>query len=205
MIVRSGRQTDAAAIARLIDLAGDGLPMLLWGAMGEGSNSGPLQIGRRLVESADGPYSYRHARVAIVRGQVAAAALGEKLAHDLPPPGPHDAPFVRTLLELQGLVRGTYMISNLATFSTFRRQGCATALLQDMVAIAQATDSVAMSLIVAVSNENAVRFYIHHGFNEKARRPIPILQGFRRTGEWSLFVRPLEMEGRPACVASHPG
>lgn len=192
MIVRPGRPGDASAIARLIDLAGDGLPMLLWGAMGATSGSGALHTGRRLVESRDGPCSHRHAWVAVIRGQIAAAVLGDTVQGDLSPPRPFDPPIVRTLLDLQGLARRTYMISNLATFPAFRRQGCATALLHRTQILARAAGVPAISLIVATANEQAVHFYLHHGFREEARRPIPPFPGFQRTGDWSFLARPVE-------------
>jgi hypothetical protein len=48
-VIRPARREDAAALAELVNMAGEGMPLYLWGAMAE-RDEDPWSVGRRRAE-----------------------------------------------------------------------------------------------------------------------------------------------------------
>ena len=75
---RPATKADAAALAVLVDIAGEGLPAHLWSTLRAPGQS-ILEMGRERAAREEGGFSYRNARVAEVNGEVAASLVGYRL------------------------------------------------------------------------------------------------------------------------------
>lgn len=190
--IEPAARTQAADLAKLIDIAGEGIPGYLWEGMREGEETA-LDVGARRASRDDGAFSYRNARVAMADERV----LGMVLAYRQPDPldiGDLDEypGFLRPLLELEELAPGSWYINALATFEPYRGRGIATALLADTHTRARDAGCDQVSLIVASANPTARRLYEQLGYREAAARPVVPFGGCEHGGDWILLLRPVD-------------
>ena len=116
---------DATVLAELINYAGEGLPLYLWGQMAQPGESG----GRRRAAREEGSFSYRNATIIEHDGKCAGCLIGYEIP-DNPEPLPDDMPAIFVpLQELENLAPGTWYINVLAVRPQFRNQGLGTKLL----------------------------------------------------------------------------
>lgn len=185
--IRRATADDAPALADLINIAGEGLPLYLWGDMAA-KGEDPWVLGRR-----------RQARKAeagqvfvIDEGAGVLAGLTGYPVPALPEPIPDDeAPIFRPLLELESLAPATWYINALAAYSEQRGRGHGTRLLALAGELARVEGLSATTLIVASANTGARRLYERSGYVETARRAI-VKDGWDcDSDEWVLLVKPL--------------
>ncbi|MEM8849539.1 MAG: GNAT family N-acetyltransferase [Pseudomonadota bacterium] len=182
--VRAARRAEARTIARLTDIAGEGLASHLWSHMA-GPNESALSVGTARAARCDGAFSWRNARTSTWHG----AAVGIVIDYDLDdvePPGADVPPLLRPLCALEAEVAGTRYINVLAVCAQARRRGVASALIAD---VAARTDRD-MTLIMASGNDAARAFYVLQGFEEVTRRPMGPRGPKGLTGAWCLMRRP---------------
>ena len=105
--LRPARREDAPDLARLVDMAGEGLPSYFWARMAEPGET-PMEVGVRRAAGDAGGFSWRNAVVAEVAGQVAGALVSYRVADE---PEPLDAlpPVFRPLQALENLVPGSQL------------------------------------------------------------------------------------------------
>jgi ribosomal protein S18 acetylase RimI-like enzyme len=190
-IFRPATKADAASLAVLVDIAGEGLPAHLWSTL-KAPGQSILELGRERAQREEGGFSYRNAVVAEVGGEVAAALIGHRLddPYDLGDLG--EVPeVVRPLVKLESHAPGSWYVNVLATFPEFRRQGIGLKLLAQAEAKARATKAPALSVIVADWNEPAKRLYAHAGYVSEAHEPTFLYPGCPHKGHWLLMVRSL--------------
>lgn len=190
--IRRATREDAAALARLIDLAGEGLPSWLW-ARSADDPARAWEVGERRAAREEGGFSYRNAHILEAGGRTA----GMILAYQLPDPyDVEDASklpdVVRPLVELEAQAPGSWYLNGVAVFDEFRGQGFGTKLLKLSEDLARESEAGEMSLIVAEENEGARRLYERLGFTIRARRPVVSSAGFEHEGDWLLMIKPLE-------------
>ncbi|MEX0589878.1 MAG: hypothetical protein WD207_02200, partial [Xanthobacteraceae bacterium] len=77
--LRPATQEDAEALARLIDIAGEGFGTYLW-SQSAGPGESAIDVGKRRAQREDGGFSYRNAIFAELDGNIAALLLGYRLA-----------------------------------------------------------------------------------------------------------------------------
>ena len=99
---RAARIEDAAALAELVNHAGEGLPLYLWGKMA-GSGESAWEVGRRRAARDTGSFSYRNATVVEADGRCAGCLIGYDIP-DAPAPIPEDMPAM--FVPLQELEKG---------------------------------------------------------------------------------------------------
>ncbi len=188
---RPARLADTAALAVLVDIAGEGMPNGMWSTLGQPGQS-TLEIGRERARREEGGFSYRNAVVTDVQGEIAATLVGYRLgdAYDL---DDLDAlpDFVRPLVKLEAKVPGTWYVNVLATFPEFRAQGLGATLLEIAETRARETGAPAMSVIVGSWNEKAARLYARAGYTTVASEPAILPPGFPHEGDWVLMVKSL--------------
>lgn len=188
---RPGAKADAAALAVLVDIAGEGLPAHLWSTLKTPGQS-VLEIGRDRAARETGGFSYRNAMVAEVGDEIAACLVGYRLDD------PYDLgdleevpPLVRPLVLLEAKAPGSWYVNVLATFPEFRRQGIGMTLLGIAEARAREEGAPALSVIVAAENGRAARLYAAAGYEAQATEPIFAFPGCPHEGDWLLMVKPL--------------
>ena len=186
--IRQARPGDAADLAALVDIAGEGLPALLWQERaGEGES--PFEIGRARARREEGGFSYRNSQMIDAGGETA----GCLVSYLLEPDGGDlsDAPtLVQGLLELEALVVGHWYVNILGVYPEFRGQGLGTRLLDHADRLGRDAGSDGIALIVASGNLSAHRLYRRWGYREVARKRALDYPGGRRGQEWLLMAKP---------------
>ena len=128
-IFRAATKADAAALAVLVDIAGEGLPAYLWSTL-KAPGQSILEVGRERAARETGGFSYRNAVVAEVDGEIAACLVGYRLDDPYELGNLNEIPeLVRPLVLLEAKAPGSWYVNVLATFPEFRRQGLGAALL----------------------------------------------------------------------------
>ena len=191
MQLRQARPEDAAALALLIDLAGEGLPHHLWAEQAEPGME-PILIGVERAAGDSGGFSYRNAHVLEIDDQVAAMLLGYRLDDPYQLPQPDQCPaVVWPLLELEAQAPGSWYINAVATFEAYRGQGLASELMTLAGQLAQQSGAVEASLIVAEQNRNALALYRNLGYEVRERQPLIAWPNGPHGGDWLLMTRGL--------------
>ena len=170
-IIRQATPHDAPALAKLIDIAGEGIPAWLWQRQCQ-KGQVPLDIGIARAKREEGGFSYTNALIAdrngAARGMVLSYAIDEAPEDDpdeLPAP---IAPFV----ELEKLSVGTWFINALAVFADEHGRGIGSNLLVAAENLALSNWYTAMSIQVYAQNTGAVRLYKRMGYDVVAQTPV---------------------------------
>jgi ribosomal protein S18 acetylase RimI-like enzyme len=187
---RRATQGDAQALAELVNIAGEGLPLYLWGKMAEAGESA-WEVGRRRALRETGSFSYRNAVVAEVAGRVIAALIGYPLPNRPEPIDDRMPAMFVPLQELENLAPGTWYVNVLATLAAYRARGHGTRLLGVAERLAAAAGRSGLSIIVSDANAGARRLYERCGYVEVATRAM-VKEAWDHPGEnWVLLVKPL--------------
>ena len=190
-VIRPARKEDAAALARLLDIAGEGIPQWLW-QQSAGAGEDALSVGARRAARDSGGFSYTNAHVAELEGGIAAMLLGYRL------PDPYDTgdldevpAVVRPLIELESLAPGFWYVNAIATVEKARGHGLGTRLLALAHTLARHAGATSLGLIVARANERAFHLYQREGYEAVATRPVIPFPGCHFSGDWVLMSRPV--------------
>jgi ribosomal protein S18 acetylase RimI-like enzyme len=189
--IRPAHKSDAAALAILVDIAGEGMPSYMWSRMREPGQS-EFEVGRARAAREEGAFSYRNTQVAEVDGEVVACLV------DYPLDDPYDTgdlgklpEVVRPLVVLEAQAPGSWYVNVLATFPEFRGQGIGARLLALAEERGRAQGAKSASIIVASENTGAMRLYGRTGYAEVARAPVVEFPGCAHGGDWVLMVKPI--------------
>jgi ribosomal protein S18 acetylase RimI-like enzyme len=189
---RPARKADAAALAVLVDIAGEGMPAYIWSTLAAPGQSA-IEVGRERARREEGGFSYKNAVVAEIDGEIAASLVGYRLddPYDL---GVLDdmAAIVHPLVRLEAKAPGSWYVNVLATFPEFRRRGIGKRLLAIAEAKGRTEGARGLSVIVGSWNDAAARLYANAGYAALAgERAIPF-PGCPHHGDWVLMVRSLD-------------
>lgn len=198
LTLRPARREDAPHIARLLNVAGHGLPLWYWTqAAAEGEK--PFDLGTRRAAQDEGDFSWHNSTMAEWDGAIAGGLITYRIAtapvplEELPPP-------FRPLQALENRVLGSDYVLALAVYPVFRRHGIASRLLEEAEARAVAaaaarspgTSAPGLSLVCADSNTEALALYAAHGFRVEATEPVVPAEGwFSDCQNWLLLVKPV--------------
>lgn len=167
IIIRQAVETNALELAKLIDIAGEGIPTWLWMQSCQDGQSA-LDVGTQRARRPSGGFSFCNALVAVKDHHILGMVLGYPIdaapddnLNDLPPP---IAPFVD--LEKQSV--GTWYVNALAMFPGHRGSGVGTELLLAAEAVAVQSGYVQTSIQVYNQNAGAVRLYERNGYRATA-------------------------------------
>lgn len=177
------------ALAELVNMAGEGMPVYLWEKLAEPGQSA-FDVGCARARREVGSFSYRHAVVREEGGSVAAALIGYPLP-DVPEPIDYaemPAMFV-PLQELENLAPATWYVNVLATYPSCRGKGYGGVLLEIAEELARDTGKQGLSIIVSDANSGARRLYERCGYREAATRPI-VKEDWENGGtNWVLLTK----------------
>lgn len=169
--LRPAQATDALALAKLIDIAGEGIPSWLW-AQSCAAGQTPLDVGCTRAQRPEGGFSFCNATLATDGDQVLGMLLGYPI--DAAPDDDLDAlpdpiaPFVD--LEKQSV--GTWYVNALAVFAGARGRGIGTKLMQTAETQAKAAGYDKMSIQVYAQNSGAVQLYQRLGYAVTAKSAV---------------------------------
>ncbi len=189
--IRQAEITDADALAKLINLAGEGIPNWLWTrACVEGQH--PMEIGIQRARRASGGFSYTNALVADLDGAPAGMVVSYAIT-EAPTDDPDDLPApIAPFVALEKLSVYTWYINALAVFAERRNEGIGAQLLSAAENLARANGFNVMSIQVYSQNSGAVRLYDRLGYKLAASEPVrlhPCPPHY--TGDVLLLKKPL--------------
>ncbi|WP_299883310.1 N-acetyltransferase [uncultured Sulfitobacter sp.] len=170
-LIRQADASDAESLARLINLAGEGIPNWLWArACVEGQT--PLEIGIERAKRTQGGFSYTNALVADRYGYPIGMVLSYAITA-APAENPDDLPApIAPFVALEKLSVDTWFVNALAVFAEGQNLGIGTQLLTAAEELAQANGFREMSIQVYSQNKGAVRLYERLGYQLVAREPV---------------------------------
>ncbi|WP_420597835.1 GNAT family N-acetyltransferase [Neptuniibacter sp.] len=191
MKIENANRKDAAQLAYLINLAGEGIPEYLWQGMIEDTES-PLEVGAKRAAREEGGFSYRNAKVIRKGNKVAGMIISYPLDDPYETGDLSEYPdVVRPLIELEAQAPGSWYINALATSEQFRGLGIASRLLQDAEQQAHAQGVSNMSIIVASKNPSAKKLYLNQGYQLQTSRPVVEYPNCIHGGNWELLIKNL--------------
>ncbi len=170
LTLRPAGPDDAAHLAQLINIAGEGMPLIYWQDLA-GPDGDAWAVGTERAARDAGSFSWRNATVVEAHGQIAAALIAYPIDSEASPEDYASLPpaFV-PLQELEDKAVGSHYVNVLATYAQFRGRGLGTRLLQDA---RKAAGRRPMSIIVSDANTGARRLYERQGFEIRDSRPAP--------------------------------
>jgi ribosomal protein S18 acetylase RimI-like enzyme len=188
--LRPATVADAAALAELVDMAGEGLPRYVWSKLAEPGEDA-WEIGRRRAARDTGSFSWRNATVLESDGAVVGGLVGYVL-----PASPEAIdyaampPMFVPLQELENLSPSRWCVNVLAVYPEHRGKGHGTRLLALADRKAAESGANGLSIIVSDGNPGARRLYERIGCREIARRAM-VKEDWTNPGEnWVLLVKP---------------
>ncbi len=169
--IRQADASDAESLAKLINLAGEGIPNWLWTrACVEGQT--PLEIGVERAKRTSGGFSYTNALVADPFGYPIGMVLSYAIT-EAPAENPDDLPApIAPFVALEKLSLNTWFINALAVFEEGQNQGLGSQLMAAAEDQAWANGFAKMSLQVYAQNASAVRLYQRLGYVHVASEPV---------------------------------
>ncbi|MDA4847692.1 GNAT family N-acetyltransferase [Hoeflea poritis] len=186
---RPATYEDARHLARLVNLAGDGLAYHHWQtlAAGYGDDIDPWAIGIRRAAGDKAGFSYTKSMVAEKDGKVTGCVSSYMIDAPSTEKDHAGAPAVfRPLLELEDMVVGSHHVNVLAVYPEHRGNGIGSRLLAQAEGL---IEGATMSLIVSNANRDARRLYERLGYRRHASRP-KIKGDWDGPGEaWILLVK----------------
>ena len=189
--LRAATPDDAAAMADLVNFAGDGLALYLWGKMAEPGQDA-WEVGRQRARRESGGFSYRNTVVAEEDGEVVACLIGYPLPDE---PEPIDyttmPPMFVALQELENLAPATWYVNVVAAYPEHRGRGVGTMLLRVADRLAADTARTGLSIIVSDANTGARRLYERTSYKQIATRPAVKGDWKNPVKDWVLLVKRL--------------
>ena len=169
--IRPATRADARALAKLIDIAGEGIPSWLWSRQ-TGDDETPLDIGESRAARESGGFSYTNAHV-IDHDKQPVGMLLSYAIDTAPIDDPNDLPApIAPFVDLEAQSVGTWYINALAVLPGYRDRGLGSALLSHAEALAKTAGHKTMSIQVYGQNTPALRLYERNGYAQTASAPV---------------------------------
>jgi hypothetical protein len=105
--IRPANPADAADLAALVNIAGEGLPYHLWSKMAHAGQD-PCEVGRERAGREEASFSYRNGVMAEAAGQIVGTLIGYPLPEAPEPIGPEMPAMFVPLQELENIAPGTW-------------------------------------------------------------------------------------------------
>lgn len=189
-VIRPATRRDAANIAILVDIAGEGLASHLWRQLARPGQS-PCEVGRSRVLRDEGSSTWRNSHVVEVDMEVAGVLIGYPLGEGITPQEiAEQSELVRPLMALEAEAPDHWYINVVSVFPEFRGQGLGTRLLQEAETLGRPEGPAGMAIIVSAENRGAIRLYERVGFAVAGRQPMVPYPGHETGGEWLLLTKP---------------
>jgi ribosomal protein S18 acetylase RimI-like enzyme len=184
--IRRARKDDAREIAKLFDIASDGLATYIWSKL-QAPGEDILDVGEARYARENAIFSYQNCIMAERNREI--AGMMHCYVESGPPDEARDSdPVLKPYLELE--LYGSLYISSIAIHENHRGLGIGTELLHWAFTLARKLGAGKVSLICFERNEGAMRLYTRLGFREVDRRAIvPHPSLHYRDGDALLMAR----------------
>jgi len=185
---RAANSDDASHMAKLVNFAGDGLPLYIWGTLAEPGQSA-WDVGHARAQRGSGGFSFSNTAIREVDGEVAACLVGYAIGETATTIDDDVPPIFVPLMELENEVLGSWYVNVLAAYPEYRGKGLGTELLDLAQTIANECDCNGLSLVVSDANDGGRRLYERVGFKVVGTRPL-VKEGWENSGEaWLLMLK----------------
>ena len=184
--LRPATRDDAENIARLADIAGEGFPTAIWESTADQGRSA-FAVGADKAASDTGIFSWTHATMAEIDGEVAGMSVSYLLANTPEIIDEQTHPMYRPMIMLENEALETRYVSMLATFPTYHKSGVALALLNHEERLPGPNG---MSRITSDHNVAARDFLVERGFREAAVVPAIKINWDSPLTSWHLMRKP---------------
>ncbi len=194
---RNARRADAHEIARLFEIASDGVATYVWSLLADEYPGMPvIEIGARRYAREGFEFSYENCLIAEVDDGFGPETIGfmhsfpvpEAANDNVPAPSDKPDPVLCPYSELE--CGGSLYIAGLALHPEWRGRGIGSRLLSLARQRALAMGLHKVSLVAFEQNEGAVRLYRRHGFTvTKSRGMVPHPMIHVTGGQALLMVR----------------
>lgn len=196
---RTATEADCLAIARLMQIASDGVCDYLWTLQQEQfPELTLLEIGAIRYGTADAAFSYSNCVLAVtgdtIQGMVMAFAIPPQ-----DPAAPLSTPFVGGSTAIADVLSpylleqpNSWYICALAIFPEYRRQGLGAQLLHCAAQQGKDQGFRELSLLCFEENTAAMHLYRSYGFKIIARRPVISHPLIRRSGDVLLMTQTID-------------
>ena len=184
--LRPATPEDAENIARLADIAGEGFPGAIWSSMAD-HNQTAFDVGARKAAKDTGVFSWKHATMAEVDGDIAGLAISYVNGDTPEVISEQTHPMFRPMVKLENEALETRYVSMLATFPAYRKAGIAQILLDDAET---RPGPKGMSLITSDANLAAREFLYARGFRDAGTMPAIKINWDTPTTTWHLLRKP---------------
>jgi ribosomal protein S18 acetylase RimI-like enzyme len=188
--LRPATRQDAAILAELVNHAGEGLPLYLWGKLAEPGETA-WEVGRKRAAREQGSFSYRNATMVLHEDTAVGCLIGYEIPDAPEPIDPGMPPMFRPLQELENLAPATWYVNVLAVLPQYRNRGYGRALLGLADEIGRKLGKRGMSVIINEANAGGRRLYERCGYRETAQRPM-VKEDWVTDGQnWVLLTKRL--------------
>ena len=186
---RPARLDDDRALAELVNLAGEGLPLYVWNELALPGESA-WEVGRDRARRESGGFSWRNAIVREEAGAVVACLVGYPLTDEPMSVNYEELPakFV-PLQQLEDEVPGTWYVNVLAVYPAYRNHGYGAGFLAIAEHIARDENRNGLSVIVSDANTGARRLYEKLGYRLYSTRPMVKNNWKNDGGNWLLLLK----------------
>ena len=192
MNIQNASVENAADLAYLINLAGEGIPRYLWSSMAE-EGQDPMDVGEARASREEGGFSYKNARVCVAQPGVQGMVISYRQPDVYSTEDIEDYPeVVRPLVLLEAQAPGSWYINAIATFERYQGRGIAQMLLNEAEEKAVSEGVFEMSLIVASENTRAKGLYDYLGYEAISSLPVIMYPGCLHGGDWVLMTKKLK-------------
>ncbi len=184
--LRAATRDDAADMATLVNMAGEGLPRSLWARRADFGQD-PMEIGIAQSRDDSGPFSWVNTTIAELSGDVAGLLISSAIGSEVTEMDSDTHPVYRPILRLENMALDTRCVHVLATQPNLRKMGIAEGLIAQ---VEKNPGKRGLSAIVADKNAAGRAFYEQQGYREVAR--LPMIHGDWQTPNtaWILFKKP---------------
>lgn len=193
MYLTDAKKEQANELAKLIQLAGDGLPYYLWQIDSHGRIP-PLELGSmRIASSSDkNNLSYQNARICLRDGRLAGVAISSKLSESpsLLDLHEHPDPLI-PLLMLEAKVPGAWSVSAVSVTPRYRKLGVAKLLMRDAEMLAEQNGCDEIIVVVNSANHIALAMYGALGYTSKDQMPAVPYPNCPAGSHWVLLTLPV--------------
>ena len=172
-LLRSATPEDSFDVAKLLDLAVEGMPMAFWTAqMVAGEDA--MQIGINRCSKDDTATSYRRAKIAELDGEIVGLIFSYDKA-DLPAQMDSSVhPLFRPMMKLLNTTNGIASINTMAVYPKYQRRGIGSALLNELEASDRGSKGQQALLMTDVNQTG-------HAFSEERNYRVvgeaPVIKG----------------------------
>jgi ribosomal protein S18 acetylase RimI-like enzyme len=188
LTIRPAVPADAADLARLVNIAGEGLPYYLWSKMAR-TGQDPWEVGRDRAGREQASFSYRNGVIAEAGDQIVGTLIGYPLPEAPEPIAPDMPAMFVPLQELENLAPGTWYVNVLAVYEEHRGRGYGKRLLATADQFATEEGTKGLSIIVADNNSAAQRLYERSGYELVEQRPMVKDDWVSDGQNWLLLIR----------------